>query len=144
MVSFMFVIQFDRESGFSVWIRTYFNFLDSIFGQGLFIIFLAMFLCETKSNGMILYAIVATVIGIVDLVLGFNDLKRGLPSLPWEDSSKDKAQSKRAEAYKPNDVELSASQAPQLPSMALEGMITSGVNEANKRMQAVVQPPVQE
>ena len=61
------------ENKHSIFVRTYFNFLDKIIGKGLFLIFLAMILVEIQEQGEVIVAIVCIVIGVVDLILGFSE-----------------------------------------------------------------------
>ena len=73
-------------------LRTYFNFLDRIIGRGLFLIFLALMLCEKQNQGEVIIAIVVICVGIVDIVLGWEEEKRiQLPKDIWSGSSTSQA-----------------------------------------------------
>ena len=74
----------DPENKHSVQVRTYFNFLDKIIGKGLFLIFLAMMLCEKQDQLEIVVAIVCVIIGAIDILLGCSEGQKMLPSFPWE------------------------------------------------------------
>jgi hypothetical protein len=70
---------------FSVYCRTYFNFLDKTFGRGVFLSFLAITTLERKDGkGELLVCIVVGIISVLNMILGFGDAKKKLASLPWE------------------------------------------------------------
>ena len=52
----------------SMLLRVHFRVLDFDFGRGLFIFFLAMEMCEVHSNGEVIYAVVACLVAIVDMI----------------------------------------------------------------------------
>lgn len=52
-------------------VRTYVNFLDSKFGRGAFIIFLALLILENEVVEIILFIVIA-VIGIINMIVGCN------------------------------------------------------------------------
>ena len=68
----------------SIFIRTYFNFLDQQFGRGVFLVWLSMMLLERKTSLEILFCIIVLLIASIDLILGYGDAKKTLASLPWE------------------------------------------------------------
>ena len=77
-------VELHETNKVSVFIRTYFNFLDQMFGRGLFLIFLSFMLLERKTTMEVIFAVIVLIIAIFDLVLGYGDAKRTLASLPWE------------------------------------------------------------
>ena len=83
-ITFVAAVEISEEHKVSVFIRTYFNFLDQMFGRGVFLIYLSFMLLERKTALEILFCILILGIAIVDVVLGYGDAKRSLASLPWE------------------------------------------------------------
>ena len=69
---------------FSIMVKTYFNFLDRTFGKGLFIIFQSMMLVEVGDAGEIVLALVCIVIGVCNLIIGWSEANKELPSVPWK------------------------------------------------------------
>ena len=69
---------------FSIMVKTYFNFLDKTFGRGLFIIFQAMMLVELTDAGEIVLAIPCIIIGGCNLIIGWGQASKELPSVPWQ------------------------------------------------------------
>ena len=65
-------------------VKTYFNFLDRTFGKGLFIIFQSMMLVEVGDAGEIVLALVCIVIGVCNLIIGWSEANKELPSVPWK------------------------------------------------------------
>jgi len=73
---------------FSVFCRTYFNFLDKVFGRGAFMLFLSMMIVERKQKkGEVFMCIVVALIAILNMVYGFGDARKKMASLPWDKSS---------------------------------------------------------
>ena len=68
---------------FSIMVKTYFNFLDRTFGKGLFIIFQAMMLVEIGDAGEVILALACIAIGICNLIIGWGEASKELPSVPW-------------------------------------------------------------
>lgn len=87
----------------SIFVRTYFNFLDNCCGKGLFILFLSMIMVEQAEWYLIIMTIITCFIAVIDLIIGCKEAKEGLPSLPWsqneEESKKADPESKRAKSY---------------------------------------------
>ena len=63
--------------------RTYFNFLDNNFGQGCYIVILCMMVLQKASKGEELFPIIALIIGVLNMLYGYNDTIKELPVLPW-------------------------------------------------------------
>ena len=68
----------------SIMVKTYFNFLDGTFGKGLFIIFQSLMLCEVSDAGNIILAIACIAIGVCNLIVGWGEAGKELPSVPWK------------------------------------------------------------
>lgn len=83
-IVFVGAIEADEANKVSVFIRTYFNFLDQMFGRGLFLIYLSFMLLERKTTMEIIFCIFVLIVAIIDVILGYGDAKRSLASLPWE------------------------------------------------------------
>ena len=79
LVSFTIIVFFAEilylrpESATSLKVRTYFNFLNSLVGRGLFLIFLALIVASKTHQGEIVFSILIIGIGIIDIILGWND-----------------------------------------------------------------------
>lgn len=58
--------------------------MDFHFGRGIFIFFLAMSMCEVVANGEVIYALVATVIALIDMYLGYSVFKQSVMALTGE------------------------------------------------------------
>ena len=86
-IAFVAAIEIHQLNKFSVFIRTHFNFLDQLFGRGLFMIFLSFMLLERKTTLEVLCAVCVIIIAAFDLILGFGDAKKAMASLPWESVS---------------------------------------------------------
>jgi hypothetical protein len=86
-IAFVASIEISQVNKLSIFIRTHFNFLDQMFGRGLFLIFLSFMLIERQTNMEVLMAVLVIIIASLDLILGFGDAKRALASLPWESVS---------------------------------------------------------
>ena len=72
---------------FSVFCRTYFNFLDKVFGRGAFMFFLSMMIVERKQKkGEVFMCVIVAIIAILNMVYGFGEAKKKMASLPWEKS----------------------------------------------------------
>lgn len=69
---------------FSIFCRTYFNFLDKTFGRGVFMFFLGINMLERRVKGEVFMCIIVSVISFVNMILGFGDAKKKMASLPWE------------------------------------------------------------
>ena len=85
----IFVIMLGLSEGKDEWrprvlTATYFNFLDKQFGKGLFLLFLVLMLCEVTENAEVVIAIPLICIAICNLIIGWNQAKKGLPSVPWK------------------------------------------------------------
>jgi len=65
-------------------IRTYFGFLNTIFGRGMFLMFMAIIVVEIQERGEIFICIFCFIIGVVDVIVGWKEMKEGLPSPPWQ------------------------------------------------------------
>ena len=83
-IIFVAAIELHEGNKVSVFIRTYFNFLDQMFGRGVFLIYLSFMLLERKTALEIMFCILILIIATIDVVLGYGDAKRSLASLPWE------------------------------------------------------------
>lgn len=53
--------------------RLYLNFLDSKFGRGSLIIFIQLLIIESKKAVIIILGIIVLLIGVVGIVLGWNE-----------------------------------------------------------------------
>jgi len=87
LISFLIIhalIEFSPDHKYSILARTYFNFLNTIIGRGLFLIFMSLVLLEKDDQGEILIALIVIGVGIVDIILGWNQDKQEMPSLPWK------------------------------------------------------------
>jgi len=93
-VSILALVVFKPDHQKAQLARTYFNFLNSITGKGFFLIFLAFILCEKTDQGEIFIAIFVIIIGIVDIVLGWNEASQEIPKLPWKSESAPNSQQK--------------------------------------------------
>jgi len=72
--------------------RTYFNMLDSIFGRGLFMIFLGIVMLEKTDRGEELFAIIAIIIALLNIVVGYTDRQlKPLPYKPWGEEDEEHA-----------------------------------------------------
>lgn len=83
-IIFVAAVEIQEEHKVSIFIRTYFNFLDQMFGRGVFLIYLSFMLLERKTALEIIFCILILIIAIIDVTLGYGDAKRKLASLPWE------------------------------------------------------------
>jgi hypothetical protein len=77
------MIEIKPDHKFSLMFRTYFNFLNTIIGRGVFLIFMALMLAEKSDQGEIFIAIIVIVVGICDIVLGWNQDKQDIPNERW-------------------------------------------------------------
>jgi hypothetical protein len=85
-------IEAHETNKFSVFCRTYFNFLDKVFGRGVFLLFLSMMLLERKQgNGEVAMCVIVAIIAGLNMILGFGDAKKKMASLPWEKSAAEPA-----------------------------------------------------
>lgn len=71
--------------GFSSTVRTYFNFLDCNFGRGSFMLYICILIYEKTAKGEDLFALIATIIAVINMVIGYKDRMKELPSKPWGD-----------------------------------------------------------
>lgn len=62
-------------------VRINVRLLDFDFGRGILILFLSMQMCEVVANGEVVYAVVAVVISLIDIYLGFNVFKQSYLAL---------------------------------------------------------------
>lgn len=83
-IVFVGAVELQEENKVSVFIRTYFNFLDMMFGRGLFLVYLSFMLLERKTAMEVIFCVIVLIIAIFDIILGYGDAKRSLASLPWE------------------------------------------------------------
>ena len=59
---------------FSVFCRTYFNFLDKTFGRGVFMLFLAFTMVErNQKKGEVFMCVLVALIAILNMVYGYGD-----------------------------------------------------------------------
>ena len=73
---------------FSVFCRTYFNFLDKTFGRGVFMLFLSFMMVErNQKKGEVFMCVLVAIIAILNMIFGYGDAQKKLASLPWEKSS---------------------------------------------------------
>jgi hypothetical protein len=86
-IIFVASIEIHQTNKFSIFVRTHFNFLDQLFGRGLFLIFLAFMLLERINKVEVLMAVFVIIVSSFDLILGFGDAKKAMASLPWESVS---------------------------------------------------------
>lgn len=63
--------------------RTYYNFLDNYFGTGSYMVFLCIMTLQKASKGEQLFPVIALVIGVINMLYGYNDTLKELPVLPW-------------------------------------------------------------
>lgn len=85
--SFVFLLgaaEYGGENNYTRFALTYFNFLARRIGRGLFLIFLAMLLTMTTGSFEGLLAIIVVCIGIIDIILGWDETMEALPKLPWQ------------------------------------------------------------
>lgn len=74
-----------EENKFSVFCRTYFNFLDKIFGRGVFMFFLSMMMVERNQRaGEVIMCVIVALIAVLNMVYGWGEARKKLASLPWE------------------------------------------------------------
>ena len=99
-------IQINPEMKPSLLVRTYFNFLDRLFGRSVFLIFLAMVMCEMPGAYPIMAAIGIIGVAICGMILGWSEVEGNLPSPPWKSLSGDEAQNQKAENADPYKVTL--------------------------------------
>lgn len=102
----LLLVEINREWKASRIVRTYFNFLDRLFGRAVFLIFLAMVMCEMPGAYPIMAAIGIICVAICGMILGWSEVQQELPSPPWKSSSGDDAQNQRAENADPYKVTL--------------------------------------
>ena len=74
----------NEENPFSIMVRTQCRLLDFDFGRGIAIFFLAMSMCEVVANGEVIYALVASLISIIDMYLGYPVFKQSVLALKGE------------------------------------------------------------
>ena len=77
------VSELPEENKMRVKLATYYNFLDFQFGKGLFMLFLVIMLCEVTENAEVVLSIPLVAIAVCNLIIGWSQAKRELPSLPW-------------------------------------------------------------
>ena len=66
--------EISSELSNSVWIRTYFNFLNFIKGRGAFLIFLGFMNCEIEKNGELVFSIIVWIIAAVNFIVGYKEV----------------------------------------------------------------------
>lgn len=84
IISFAEILYIRPDNENSLKVRTYFNFLNKLVGRGLFLIFLAMIMVQKTDQGEVFFAIGVISVGIIDIILGWDESKPTLPTLPWE------------------------------------------------------------
>ena len=86
IISFIIIIV-SAENGFGPStgekVRAYFNLLYNNFGRGIFICFTCMVLFERTDKNESLFALIAIIIGGINIVFGYNDSLKELPHKPW-------------------------------------------------------------
>lgn len=92
-----------------VFVVTYFNFLDSQFGKGLFLLFLTIMLCETSNAIDIIIGLVIIGIAVCNLIIGWSQDKKAATN-PWDQGQQSAAAdgNDRQNQYKMNDNEAGA------------------------------------
>jgi len=78
-IAILALIEFKKDNKFSVLARTYFNFLNTILGRGVYLIFMAMILVEKHDQFEIGIAIYIIVVAICDIVLGWDEDPQPIP-----------------------------------------------------------------
>ena len=82
LISFVVIlglIELKPDHRYSVLMRTYFNFLNTIIGRGVYLIFLSLILMEKSDQGEIVGGVIIIVIGITNIILGWNQDKQQIP-----------------------------------------------------------------
>lgn len=74
----------NEENMYSQLVRINCRLLDFHFGRGIFIFFLALQMCEVVANGEVVYALVASVISLIDMYLGYPVFKQSMLALSGE------------------------------------------------------------
>ena len=64
-------------------VRTYFNFLDNNIGKGLTLIWLSCILMERTDRGEFEFGFVVIIIGLFNLLMGYEHGIKPLPIRPW-------------------------------------------------------------
>jgi hypothetical protein len=77
-------VELKQDHEYAIMARTYFNFLNTIIGRGLFLIFMALILAEKSDQGEIIIALVVICIGICNIVLGWDQEKQDIPDPQWQ------------------------------------------------------------
>lgn len=104
-------IEFKPDHRFSVSLRTYFNFLNTIIGRGLYLIFLALILVEKSDQGEIVVGVIVIVIGICNIILGWKQEKQEIPDARFQGSGV----GSRANDYSDTSNQSSSKKPPRIP-----------------------------
>ena len=146
-VYLMGAAEYGGENDHTRFALTYFNFLARRIGRGLFLIFMALMLPMTTGSFEGLIALGISGVGIIDIILGWDETMEALPKLPWQQGGQPQ---KKTET---NDVELHSKQRePEQPAPASTGVI-GNLNQmadnipgivAEKFTEATTQPQAQQ
>jgi len=77
-------VEFKQDHKYSILARTYFNFLNTINGRGIFLIFMSLILAEKTDQGEVIVAIIVIVIGGCNIVLGWDQERQDIPDAKWQ------------------------------------------------------------
>ena len=71
-VSLLWLVEMEKPNEYTTKAKVYFNFLNSLVGRGLFIIFCSLILVEKSDQNEVLIAIFAIIVGGINVVLGWD------------------------------------------------------------------------
>ena len=105
-IAIFVLAEISNEISVSVWVRTYFNFLNFIKGRAAFLIFLGFMNCEIESNGELVLSVFVWIIAAVNFIVGFKE-ENSLPDKYWPKTSDQKAEKKpEIDLERPSSIHL--------------------------------------
>lgn len=81
----MAIGEFKPEHKFGIFVRTYFNFLNTTMGKGIYLIFLALILTEKTDQFEWGIAIYLILVGICNIVIGCDQAPQPIPHADFKE-----------------------------------------------------------